>query len=217
MPIYQWLSLTSVIVMSLAFWCSKICLENENTVFALQIAGYLLWSASSWLIGIRSAALVFAICAVTLTLKMLHRFRALVMFSFLVATLVSGLIINNRGWIGILPIIAGLGVIYRHAFGYVGSIVILDRMDNAYRMRTNAFGLFMYNIVGVILWGVYAWLIGDQFMLAWRVFMLALNLYNYAIRILPKLSRSLATAIPDPSRSKRRKYPGQKRKRDWTI
>ena len=217
MPLNEILSLAAVIVMALAFWCSKMYLENENTVFVLQIVGYLLWSASSWLIGIRSAALVFAICAVTLTLKMLHRFRALVMFSFLAATLVSGLIINNSGWIGILPIIAGLGVIYRHAFGYVVPIAILDKMDNAYRMPANALGLFMYNIVGVILWGVYAWLIGDKFMLIWRAFMLLLNLHNYAIRIWPMLSRSLATAIPDPSGSKRRKYPGQKKKRDWTI
>lgn len=217
MPLNEILSLAAVIVVVLAFLSSKIVLKNKNIVFVLQIIGYLLWSASSWLIGLRSAALVFAICAVTLTMKMLHRFRALVMFYFLVATLVSGLIINNSSWTGILPILAGLGVIYRHAFGYVVPIALLDKMDNAYRMPTHAFGLFMYNIVGVILWVVYAWLIGDQFMLAWRAFLLVINLYNYAIRIWPLLSRSLAAAIPDQSGSKRQKYPGQKRKRNWTI
>lgn len=149
MPLYQWLSMLSVIVMALAFWRSTSIDGNINTVFALQIAGYLLWAVASWLAGVRSAALVFTICAITLTLRMLRRFPSLVMFSFLAATLAACLIVNNSGWMGILPILAGMGVIYRHAFGQAGSLTreerrrsftFLNKMDNAYRLPDNALG-----------------------------------------------------------------------------
>ena len=235
MPLNQWLSLLSVVFMAIAFWCSHIYLENENLVFIFQIIGYLLLAASSWLIHVHAAAFVLVLCAVTLTLKMLRRLPGGVTLPFVVVALIGGLILNNSGWIGVLPVLAGTGVIYRHAFRHTyalplgmprnGSfkgvdqfqLTMLDKMDNAYRYESNALGLFLYNIVGVIMWGAYAWLVGDWYMTIWRGVMLLFNIINYAKRIWPPVSRMLARVLPNPDRNKRRKYAGKRNKRDWFI
>ena len=83
MALNETLSLIAVIAMAIAFWASGMYMES-NIVFILQIAAYLLLAASSWLIGVRAAAFVLAMCAITLTLKTLRRFPAHVMFIFLV-------------------------------------------------------------------------------------------------------------------------------------
>lgn len=234
MALNETLSLIAVIAMAIAFWASGMYMES-NIVFILQIAAYLLLAASSWLIGVRAAAFVLAMCAITLTLKTLRRFPAHVMFIFLLVALAGGLIVNNSGWLGMLPILAGLGVIYRHAYAYTMPSLaerfdihypldiekwhgtLFPKMDNAYRLPRHAVDLFLYNIVGVVLWGVYAWQVGDRYMMIWRGIMLFFNVINYARRIWPTISRMLARALPAPDRYKRRRYPGKKGKRDWVI
>lgn len=201
---YEILSLLSVIAMAIAFWGSGTFMESEIVSY-LQIVAYLLFAASSWFVGVHAAAFAMVMCAITLALKTIRRFPAKVMFAFLVVTLAGGLILNNSGWLGLLPVLAAMGVIYRHAYQF-------SRMDNAYRYRMHAIDLFLHNILGVFLWGVYAWLIGDIYMIAWRGFMLLINLFNYAQRIWPDISRLLADALPNPDRHKRRKYAGL---REW--
>lgn len=233
MALNETLSLIAAIAMAAAFW-GGIFMER-SVVYILQIAAYLFLAASSWLIGVRVAAFVLAMCAITLTLKTLRRFPPHVMLVFLLITLVGGLIVNNSGWLGVLPIVAGMGVVYRHAYKHTmpslaeqfdihfpldvekWRLTLYPRMDNAYRLPMHAVDLFLYNIVGVVLWAVYAWQVGDRYMMIWRGIMLFFNIINYARRIWPPISRMLAKALPDPARYKRRRYPGKKGKRDWVI
>ena len=203
------LSLCSVIAMAIAFLGSGIFLES-NIVAWLQVAGYLLLAASYWLAGARAVALVLAICAITHAFKTLDMLRARVIYAFLAVALLGGAILNNSGWLGALPILAALGVICGH---YNRQI----EMDNASRCRGHAVDVFLYNIVGVTLWGVFAWSIGDRYMAAWRAFMLLVNLVDYIKRIWPKISHALARAVPDPGGHRRNRYPGQRKRGGWII
>ena len=235
MPISQWLSLLSVVVMALAFKCSKIYLENGSIVFILQVIGYMLLAASSWFAGVYAAVLSFAVCAVTLILKMFRLNRPRIMLPFLVLLPVGGLIVNNRGWLGVLPIIAGMGVVYFRPFQRKEHLPLfffprdmwddirnsgwieLPKMDNALRLYAHAIDVFLDNIVGVILWGVYALLIQDWFVFGWRCLMLLFNLIDFMKRIWPVASAALARAVPDPNRNKRRVLPGQRARSKWII
>lgn len=228
------LSVASIIAMAMAFWCSRAFLQG-NAVFILQIAGYLLLAASSWLIGVHSTAFVLILCAFTLFLKMIHRFQLKTMAVFAVITLLGGLILNDHGWVGILPILASVGVVVRHTYQYrlhlpsklvplsmrndirEYSWTVLSKMDNANRQSSHALDLFLENIIGVILWGAYAWLINDRYTFYWRCFMLAVNLLNYLRRMKRIFNRLINNVLPAPSRSKRRKLPRKKNERDWII
>ena len=234
MPLNNLLSLAAVIVMAIAFWCGGLYLES-NIVFVLQIIGYALWAASSWLIGVRSAVLAFAICAVTLVLKVFRRHRPRIMLPFLVLTLVGGLIVNNSGWMGVLPILAGMEVVYVRPFKQWDHFplfffpkedwedirkhgwIVLPQMDNALRLSAHAIDVFLDNIIGVTLWGAYAWAAGDMYMFFWRCIMLAINLLDFSKRIWPVLSGILSDMLPDPNGRKRRILPGQRRRRRWVI
>lgn len=235
MLLQQWLSLLSAVALAAAFWISSRDFGRENIIFGLQVAAYLLLAASSWLVGVRAAAFVLAMCAVTLTLKAIRKFPATVMFIFLLATLAGGLIVNNSGWLGVLPILAASGVVYRHAYRRTmpsiseilgigskeerkkGRVILLPKMDNAYRMPANAIDLFLHNIVGVVLWGAYAWQTGDRFMAAWRGIMLVINAFDYGRRIWPPISSVLASALPASDDHKRRRYPGKRNRGKWVV
>ena len=234
MPLNEILSLAAVIIMALAFWSSRMYLES-NIVFVLQIIGYLLWAASSWVIGVRAAVLAFAVCAITLTLKIFRKNGPQIMLPFLVLTLVGGLIVNNSGWLGVLPILAAMVVVFVRPFKQWDHLplfffpkrdwediiqsgwFVLPKIDNALRLSAHVIDVFLDNIIGVVLWGAYAWMIGDRFMLAWRCVMLAINLFNFCKRIWPALSGVLAETLPDPNRRKRRKLPGQRKRSRWII
>lgn len=234
MPLNEILSLAAVIVMAIAFWSSRLYLES-NIVFGFQIIGYLLWAASSWIIGVHAAVLAFGLCAVTLVLKVFHKHGPRIMLPFLVLTLVGGLIVNNSGWLGVLPVLAAMVVVYVRPFKQWDHLpllffpkkdwddiiksgwTVLPKMDNALRLSAHAIDVFLDNIIGVALWGAYAWMIGDRYMLAWRCIMLAINLINFAKRLWPALSVVLADALPDPDRRKRKKLPGQRKRSRWVI
>ena len=234
MPLNEILSLAAVIIMAIAFWSSRLYLES-NIVFVLQIIGYLLWAASSWIIGVRAAVLAFGICAVTLVLKVFRRNRPQIMLPFLMLTLVGGLIVNNSGWLGIPPILAAMVVVYVRPFKEWDHLplfffpkkdwediiksgwIVLPKMDNALRLSAHAIDVFLDNIIGVALWGAYAWMIGDRYMLAWRCAMLAINLFDFSKRIWPVMSGILADALSDPDRRKRKKLPGQRKRSRWVI
>lgn len=224
------LSLLSAAAMAFGFRSGAKRLDG-NAGFVLQIIGYLLLGASSWLAGGFSAALVLAMCAATLLLKMLRRFPPRVMAAFLAATLIGGILVNNRGWAGLLPVAAGAGVVFRHAYVYRfhlplrffskevrenvrrQSLIVLSRMDNANRMygQAHALDLFLENIVGVALWAGYAWIAGDIPTLVWRGVMLALNLCDGARRIWPVVYDALDDILPSPGRSRRKRKPGMRR------
>ena len=228
------LSLLGVMAMAAAVWAGGM-VRKDGAVFVLQIVGYLLLAVSSWVVGVRAATLALAMCAVTLALKALGRFPVPVAILCLLVTLTGGLIVNDSGWLGLLPVLAGAGVVYQHAMRYqsrslmavvgIGNakernrwrVMMLPKVDNALRLPTHAIELLLHNIVGVVLWGAYAWRVGDRFMLAWRCLMLAVNLVNFARRIWPPLSRTLGRLVPVPGESKRRKLPGQGRREDWII
>lgn len=234
MPLNEILSLTAVIFMAIAFWSSRLYLES-NIVFFFQIIGYLLWAASSWLIGVHAAVLAFAICALTLVFKVLRRIGPLEMLPFLVLTLAVGFIVNNSGWLGVPPILAAMEVVYMRPFKkweYLplfffpkrdwddiirSGWTVLPKMDNALRLSAHAIDVFLDNIIGVVLWGTYAWMIGDRYMLTWRCVMLAINLFNFCKRIWPAVSGTLSDALPDPDRRKRKNLPGQRKRSRWVI
>lgn len=234
MPLNEMLSLAAVIVMAIAFWSSRLYLES-NIVFFLQITGYLLWAASSWIIGVHAAVLAFAVCTVTLVFKIFRRNGPLEMLPFLVLTLAGGLIVNNSGWMGILPVLAAMEVVYVRPFRkweYLplfffpkrdwkdiinSGWTVLPKMDNVLRLSAHAVDVFLDNILGVVLWGAYAWMVGDRYMLVWRCVMLAINLFDYCKRIWPVISRALSDTLPDPNRKKRKNLPGQRKRSRWII
>ena len=229
MELHNILSLLSAIAMAVAFWSSDLTLES-NIVFVLQIVGYLLLAASSWLIGAYSAVFALAMCAITLFMKMERRYPYKVIPVFALITLVGGLLVNNRGWIGVLPVLAGCGVVVRHAYQYKEHLplglfprdmwddvrahawIVLQKMDNANRHDNHALDVFLENIAEVALWGAFAWLVGDSITMYWRGIMLAVNLVNYIKRIGRLFNALLDRALPSPR---------ARRKRDniinWTI
>ena len=224
-------SLLSVIAMAVAMWSTRLRLES-NIVFVLQIIGYLLLAASSWVIGAYSAVAALAMCAVTLFLKMIRKYPYQAVPVFALITLIGGLAVNNKSWVGVLPILAGVGVVVRHSYRYKEHLplgmfpksmwddirsytwTVLPQMDNANRRPNHALDVFLENIVGVALWGSYAWLIGDMAMLYWRGFLLAVNMVNFLKRLGPLINRFLNRALP-PSRSRRRS--ASRKKVNWTI
>lgn len=225
------LSLLSVITMAIAFWSSRLYLES-NIVFVLQIAGYLLLAASSWITGAYSAVIALVMCAFTLFLKMEHKYPYKVMLVFTFVTLIGGLAVNNKDWIGALPVLAGFGVVFRHSYQYKRHLPLrlfpqsmwddirsytwteLQRMENANRQQNHALDVFLENIVGVSLWGAYAWLVGDTYMLYWRGIMMMINLVDYIKRLRPVINTLLDRAFPS-SKTRRETCSGQKI--NWTI
>lgn len=204
-------SLLSVIVMAFALWCSRLYLES-NIVYVLQIIGYALLAASSWFAGIHSAVLVFVMCAVTLLLKIIGKYPYRAIPFLVLGTLVGGLLVNNSGWVGVLPVAAGTGVVFRHAYYY--SNYLPSKMDNANRRSGHALDIFLENVIEVAMWGVYALLIGDRFMLYWRGFSLVLNLVNYVKRCKGIINTCLDKVIPHTNSKGR---PIQRKKIDWVI
>lgn len=225
------LSLLSVITMATAFWSSRLYLES-NIVFVLQIVGYLLLAASSWIIGAYSAVVALVMCAVTLFLKMERKYPYKVMCVFALVTLIGGLAVNNKGWIGVLPVLAGFGVVFRHSYQYKEHLPmglfpksmwddikahtwnVLERMDNANRRHNHALDVFLENIVGVALWGAFAWRVDDTYMLYWRGVMLLINLVDYIKRLRPVINALLDRAFPS---SKTRRGKSTVQKINWTI
>lgn len=231
MELHNILSLLSVIAMAIALWSSRLRLES-NIIFALQIIGYLLLAASSWVIGAYSAVAALAMCAFTLFLKMIRKYPYKAGPIFALITLICGVAVNNKGWIGILPVLAGFGVVVRHSYRYKEHLplglfpksmwddirsyswTVLSQMDNANRQYNHALDVFLENIVGVALWGSYAWLIGDIYVFYWRGFLLAVNMVNFLKRLRPLINRLLSRALPS-SKTRRKRKPGKKI--NWTI
>lgn len=176
-------------------------------------------------------------CAITLLLKMIRRYPPLAGLACAAVTLLSGLLLNRQGWTGVLPVLAGTGVVFRHSYHYRSCLpavlfpegmwekiqrqpmILLSRIDNANRMRgqSHALDLLLENIVAVALWGAYAWLMGDICMLCWRAVLLLLNLVDYCKRMKRILNCFLNGFIPSGGENKRRRYSGQSGKRHWSI
>lgn len=228
------LSLGSAILFALALWSGRLYLEG-NILFFFQIAAYLLLAASSWLIAWYSTAFVLTMCAVTLFLKIKYRYSPTLMLLFSVATLAGGLLLNNHGWIGVLPVVAAVGVVARHVYRYREHMplglfpkdlwefvrehtwVTLSKVDNANRMSGHVLDVFMENIVGVVLWGLYARAIGDNYQLYMRGIMLAVNVLDFVRRLVPFIIRLVRCLLPTPKRNRRRGMAVPRRKMSWII
>ena len=91
---------------------------------------------------------------------------------------------------------------------------VLERMDNANRRHNHALDVFLENIVGVALWGAFACLVGDTYMLYWRGVMLLINLVDYIRRLRPVINALLDRAFPS---SKTRRGTSSGQKINWTI
>ena len=125
------------------------------------------------------------------------------MVLFSVATLAGGLLLNNHGWIGVLPVVAAVGVVARHVNRYREHMplglfpkelwetirgytwVTLSKVDNANRMPGHVLDVFLENIVGVVLWGLYARAIRDDYQMYMRGIMLAVNAFDFLKRLIP--------------------------------
>lgn len=233
---YEVLSLISAIFFAIALWSNRFHLES-NIIYYFQIISYSLLLVSSWMIGYHSTAFVLGMCIITLFLKIVYKYSSVTMLLFSIATLVGGLLLNNHGWVGLLPVIAAVGVVARHVYRYREHMplglfpkdmwddirkhtwVVLSKVDNANRMPGHVFNLFMENIVGVILWAWYAKETGDNYQLYLRGIMLFLNLLDYFKRLIPLLKTIAYNVLPSSKRNVRRGMAIEKRKRkvSWVI
>ena len=228
------LSLSSAIIFALVLWSSRLYMEG-NILFYFQIVAYVLLAVSSWLIGWYSTAFVLIMCAVTLFLKIEYRYSPTLMIVFSAITLAGGLLLNNHGWIGVFPVVAAVGVVARHVYRYREHMplglfpkdlwevvrehtwVVLSKVDNANRMPGHVFDVFMENIVGVVLWGLYAKAIGDNYQLYMRGIMLAVNLLDFVRRLIPFFIGLVRYLLPTPKRNMRRGMAVPKKKLSWII
>ena len=234
MALNEILSLGSAILFALALWSGRLYMEG-NIVFYFQIVAYLLLALSSWLIAWYSTAFVLTMCAVTLFLKTKYKYSSSLMLIFSAVTLVGGLLLNNHGWIGVLPVVAAVGVVMCHVYRYrehmpLGlfpkdlwedvikySWVVLSKVDNANRMPGHVLDLFLENIVGVVLWGLYAREIGDDYQLYLRGIMLVVNAFDFIKRMVPFCAGLARYLLPTPKRSRRRGMAVPKKKLNWII
>ena len=234
MAVNEMLSLGAAILFALALWSGRLYLEG-NILFFFQIVAYLLLAASSWVIGWYSTALVLTMCAVTLFLKIKYRYSPTLMVLFSVATLAGGLLLNNHGWIGVLPVVAAVGVVARHVNRYREHMplglfpkelwetirgytwVTLSKVDNANRMPGHVLEVFLENIVGVVLWGLYARAIRDDYQMYMRGIMLAVNAFDFLKRLIPFFIRLVRCLLPTSKRNRRRGMAVPKKKLSWII
>lgn len=201
-------------------------------VYGLQLTAFLLAGASSWLTGAHTAALCLAVCAAALLLRAcrLPSGRYTVILMIIVSA--GGLIVNNRGWAGVLCVIAAVNTVFFTGWRTVVLIWSERRpptlrefrrhsspIVNAVHARyTTAHGmdLLLENILGVALWGAYAALAGDAPLALLCRIQLAVNAVNLLYRMRRILHDTLYDLIP-VRRYQRRKRRPDRSAHNWMI
>ena len=182
-----------------AAWPSDIKrrLHMEQLTRELMLLCYILWAASSWYYHVPAAVLVYAVCAVTLVLRIRKRFPFHWMLAAELITVVAGLIINRNGWAGILALAAGAYTIYSHTwenpeapsplrpFSPRAARIRFGRthMDNANRASGYIWAILMENLVAVAGWMAFSWAIGDRITFGARTILLTVNVLDLAVRL----------------------------------
>lgn len=88
------------------FLAASCCVKERRRVFLLQTANCLLLAAASWFFGSYAGITTLLVSAARNYVVAKGKYTKPVMAGFLALTVILGIWVNNRGWIGLLPVAA---------------------------------------------------------------------------------------------------------------
>lgn len=125
------------------FMAVSCAVKNNKTIFYLQAANCLILAVASVFFGAFAGVTTLLVSAVRNIVVAHGKYTKPVMYLFLVITVILGLITNNRGFIGLLPVIAT-----------VQYTICLNLLRGLFLTRITIF-------VNTLLWVIYSFIIRD--------------------------------------------------------
>lgn len=102
---------TIATVLSIACACFTAAaswVPNKEKSYRLQVIQCLIYAVASYFFGVYSTIVTVLLCAVRNWLSSRNRFSTKVCIPFCIVMVVLGLLFNNAGWVGLIPVLATL-------------------------------------------------------------------------------------------------------------